>query len=131
MRLFILLLLTLIVLEANNIWWHSNFDEAHHKAVKSSKKLMVFLIEKDSPHNKNILINTFMNKDYIDSINEEYISVIVTKDQRAAYPIELLYTIDYPSVFFLDNLEIYLCEALRGHGSISPDRLRTHLEECR
>jgi len=131
MRLFILLLLTVIALEANNVWWHSNFDEAHHKAVKNSKNLMVFLIEKDSPYNKNILINTFMNKDYIDTINEEYISVIVTKDQRSAYPIELLYTIEYPSVFFLNNLEIYLCKPLRGHGSISPDRLITYLDECR
>lgn len=125
-----LLLVSFFILEANNIWWRSNFDEAHHQAVKSSKKLMVLLLEKDAKDNKNILVNTFMDKDYIDKINEEYISIIVTKDQESSYPIELLYTIDYPSVFFLDNLEIYVCEPLRGSGNVTPDRLRAHLVEC-
>lgn len=130
MRLIFLLFVSIFILEANYISWRSNFDEAHHQAVKNSKKLMVFLLEKDARENKNILINTFMNKDYIDKINEEYISVIITKDQKSSYPIELLYTIDYPSVFFLDNLEIYLCEPLRGSAYVTPDRLREHLSEC-
>lgn len=131
MKLIALLLASFFILEANNIWWRSNFDEAHHQAVKNSKKLMVLLLGNNSKVNKEILIESFMNNDYIDRINEEYISVIVTKDQKTSYPIELLYTTDYPSVFFLNNLEIYLCEPLRGEGSVNPDRIRNHLSECR
>lgn len=131
MRLISLLLVSFFILEANNIWWRSNFDEAHHQAVKNSKKLMVLLLDKDAELNKEILIESFMNQDYIDKINEEYISVIITKNQRTSYPIELLYTMDYPSLFFLDNLEIYLCEPLIGRGDVNPDRLRDHLSECR
>jgi len=131
MRLIFLIWVLFVSLEANSVWWRSNFDEAHHEAVRNSKKLMVLLIEENSPTNKKILINTFMNKEYIEKINKEYISILVVKNQKNTYPIELLYTIDYPSVFFLDNLEVYLCKPLRGLSNISADRLRAHLKECK
>ena len=115
-------------LPANNIYWQSNFDEAHHQAIEKSKKLMVLLIEKDSLINKSILIKTFMKQDYIDVINEKYISVIITKNQKSSYPIESLFTVEYPALFFLDDNELFFCDPL--FGNLTPDRLRAHLLEC-
>jgi len=129
MRSLIILFALIVTLEANSISWYSNFDSANHEALKSSKKMMVLLIEKNSTQNKNTLINAFMNQDYIDEINEQYISVIITKDQESSYPIEMLYTNEYPSVFFLNSLEIYVCEPIRG--GVSSDRLKAHLEKCK
>ena len=129
MRTLIILFAFILTIEANNILWFSNFDLAHHEAVKNSKKLMVLLIEKNPTQNKNTLINVFMNQDYIDEINEEYISVLITKDQDSSYPIEMLYTNEYPSLFFLNNLEIYICEPIRG--GITSDRLKAHLVKCK
>ncbi len=114
--------------QANSIYWQSNYDEAHHQAVKSSKNIMVFLIEKDKPINKEILINTFMNQEYINTINKKYISIIITKNQKISYPIEALFTVEYPAVFFLDNNNLFLCNPILGN--ITPDRLRAHLLKC-
>ena len=129
MRQVLFVISFVLIANANSIWWNSNFDKAHHKARKTSKKIMVLLIEKDAKANNNILVNTFMNQDYIDKINEDYISVLITKNQDISYPIELLFTTIYPSVFFLNDLEIYVCEPIRG--GLTPERLKTHLDKCK
>jgi len=90
---------------------------------------MVLLIQKDSKLNKKVLIDTFMNQNYIDEINDKFISILITQNQKKSYPIELLYTVEYPALFFLNNLEVYICEPLRG--GITPKRLKKHLLECR
>lgn len=105
--------------------WFSNYEKAHQEALKQNRFLMVLLVEKID---RELMLATFMNQDYIQTINEKYISVIVQKDQKASYPIELLYTVEYPSLFFLDRYELYRCEALEG--LIDPERLRARLKVC-
>jgi hypothetical protein len=63
-----------------------------------------------------------MNQKYIDTINEKYISVLIIKDQKSSYPIEMLYTFTYPSLFFLDENELFIHEPLRG--DITPEKLK-------
>ncbi len=129
MRSFLLLCLVLSTLEANHISWSPNFDKAHKEALKQEKKLMVLLIEENSKACQEALKTTFMNQPYIDEINREFISIIVSKNQKSSYPIEMLYTFTYPTLFFLDNTELFVCEPIRG--GISPDKLKSYLERCK
>jgi hypothetical protein len=117
------------MLQANHVNWYGNFDKAHQQALKENKKLMVLLIKKDCAPCIDTIKNTFMNKLYVNKINDEFISVMITKDQKSSYPIEMLYTFEYPSLFFLDNRELFVCEPIRG--SVTPDKLESYLEECK
>jgi len=128
MRFFVLLYLLLSTLDANHIHWHSSFDKAHKEALQEDKKLMILLIKKDSKACQKTIITTFMNQKYIDRINKEFVSVIVSKNQKASYPIEMLYTFTYPTLFFLDNKELFICKPIRGE--VTPDKLKSYLEAC-
>lgn len=115
-------------LNASHVKWYNDFEAAHREALKQNKHLMVLLIKKDCPTCQNSLITTFMNQPYIDKINDEYIPVLVTKDQEQSYPIEMLYTLVFPTLFFLDKYELFSCEPIRGE--ITPQILKNHLEIC-
>ena len=128
MRFLILLALLLSALHANHISWQGDFDKAHKQAIKENKKLMVLLIKKDCDSCQEAIKTTFTNQPYIDMINSEFISVIVTKDQKRSYPIEMLYTFTYPTLFFLDDRELFVCEPIRGE--VTPDKLKSYLKQC-
>ncbi|WP_373001078.1 thioredoxin family protein [Sulfurimonas sp.] len=129
MRILILVSLLLSLIHANHISWYGDFDKAHKQALKEKKNLMVLLIKKDCPECIETIKTTFINQPYIDKINQEYISVLITKDQKSSYPIEMLYTFQYPSLFFLDNRELFVCEPIRG--GVTPNKLNSYLEQCR
>ena len=129
MRYLILTILLTLVLNATHVNWNSNFDAAHQQAIKEGKKLMILLIKKDCDLCIKAIKETFMNHSYISKINDNFISVLITKDQKMSYPIEMLYTYVYPSLFFLDNNELFICKPIRGE--ISPDKLKNYLKKCK
>jgi len=114
MKQMLLTLFLLLNLSANHINWYGSYDKAHKVALKENKSLMVLLIKKDSKKSKVVLRDIFMNQPYIDKINQEYICVIVAFKQKESYPIEMLYTDVYPSLFFLDKNELFIYEPFRG-----------------
>jgi len=115
-------------INASHVKWKYDFDKAHQESIKQKKYLMVLLIKKDSIVGKETLISSFMNQPYIDKINEKFISILVIKDQKHSYPIELLYTFTYPSLFFLNEYELFSCEPIRG--DITPQRIISKLNQC-
>jgi thioredoxin-related protein len=121
-KIILYLLFFTLTLYANHVRWHSDFDEAHKLALKQNKMLLVLLIKKDCLTCKDTIKTSFMNQKYIDTINEKYISVLIIKDQKSSYPIEMLYTFTYPSLFFLDENELFIHEPLRG--DITPEKLK-------
>ncbi|MEN8303689.1 MAG: thioredoxin family protein [Campylobacterota bacterium] len=127
----ILLLITLLALSLNakHISWYGSFDKAHKVALKENKNLMVLLIKKDCKPCQESMKTVFLNHPYIDEINSDFISVIVTKDQEESYPIEMLYTFTYPTLFFLDNRELFVCKPIRGE--VTPEKLKNHLKLCK
>ena len=129
MRLLILITMLLSTLYANHIAWQGDFDKAHQIALKEDKKIMVLLIKKDCVECIETIKTTFINQTYIDKVNKEFISVLITKDQRKSYPIEMLYTFQYPSLFFLDSKELFICKPMRGE--ITPNKFKNYLEQCR
>ncbi len=127
MRILVTLTILAFILNASHVSWYGNFDEAHKVALREDKKLMVLLIKRDSKEVQETIKTTFMNQSYIDKINNKFISVIVTKNQKSSYPIEMLYTLTYPTLFFLDNRELFICSPMRGE--ITPDKLKSYLEQ--
>ena len=128
-RMLILCAVAVLHLQAQSLHWQSNYDDAHHQAVQTSKHLMVLLVDpKDGELNKKILLKSFVDQDYIGDLERDYIAVLITKDQKISYPIELLFTVEYPALFFIDENDLFLCNALVG--DMSPDRLKAHLVEC-
>ena len=128
MRLLIFILLTNIILYASSIRWHGDYETAHKEALKQNKALLVLLIQKNDSNSKKLLVESFMNQGYIEYIDDSFISVLITKGQKSSYPIELLYALEYPVVFFLDKHELYLCDSLSG--IITPKQLNSHLKSC-
>ena len=128
MRFYILISLFTLTLNAAHVSWYGDFDKAHKQAIEKNKMLMVLLIKKDCDPCQEAIKTTFINQPYIDKINDKFISVIVTKNQKKSYPIEMLYTFTYPTLFFLDDKELFVCDPIRGE--ISPDKLKNYLEQC-
>jgi len=123
----LLLLLTFgLSLHAEHVQWQGDFEKARVKAIEDKKELMILLITPECSACKQMLRNTFMDQGYITYINQHYVAVLLTKDQKQSYPIELLYTQEYPALFFLNTYEIYTKEALFGY--INPARLQKYLQ---
>jgi len=125
MRLLLLLLTLSLVLNASYIKWQSDYEKAHKKALKENKNLLILLVDKPS---SELIKRSFVNQAYVQEINKKFIAVYVMKNQKSSYPIELLYTLEYPALFFLDKYELYSCEYLSG--DLSPSAITQRLKEC-
>ena len=125
-RLILSSLLIAVHLQADHVSWQGNYEKARLEAVKEKKFLMVLLIENECSLCMEMLRTTFKDQRYIEYINERYISVLVTRGQKESYPIELLYAIEYPTVFFLDAKEIFEREPITGY--VDPDTFEKHLD---
>jgi len=126
MKIWLLLTLVLFTLQAEHVRWQADYEAARAQALKEKKELLVLLITPECSACMKMLRTTFMDQNYIADIDRHYVAVLVTKDQKQSYPIELLYTQEYPALFFLDTHEIYTKEALFGY--ISPKTLEKHLK---
>ena len=126
MRLWLLLTLVVFTLHAEHVRWQADYEAARAEALKEQKELLVLLITPECSACMKMLRTTFMDQNYVAYINRHYVAVLVNKDQKQSYPIELLYTQEYPALFFLDTQEIYTKEALFGY--VSPKILENHLK---
>jgi len=128
MRLFFLALIFFTLsLQAKHINWQSDFEKARQRALQEQKYLLVLLIEKNSSESQKIIQTTFINQAYISQLNQEFIAVLVTKGQKSSYPIEMLYTFLYPSLFFLDSHELFIHDPIRGN--VTPKTVKLVLKE--
>ncbi len=87
---------------------------------------MVLLVEKECAACSEMLSSTFRDQAYIPWINENFITVLITKDQRQSYPIEMLYTLTYPAIFFLTPQELFLSDPI--FGLIGPEAFQKYVE---
>jgi thioredoxin-related protein len=128
MRYLLLIILTCKIY-ASHISWYGDYDRAHQEALKQKKYLLVLLIKKECPKCSEILTTVFKDQEYIDTINSKFISVIVTKNQKSSYPIELLYTLHYPSIFFLDKNELFLTKPIYGY--VTAEILKNYIDNLK
>jgi len=112
---YLLLWLLPLLLSANFVNWLGNYDVAHQKALKEHKPLLVLVVKKNNSLSSQIIKNVFMDRDYVDKINGKMVPVIVTYEGVLSYPIEMYYTMVFPTLFFVDSRkELFLREPLYG-----------------
>ncbi len=115
MRAILLLLLFLSFGNANHISWLGDYDKALKQAQKEKKPMMVLLVKKDCKLCNEVIVKSFMNRDYIDTFNEKYVAVMLTYEGKTSYPIELFYSTIFPTLFFVNSTdECFLEEPLYG-----------------
>jgi thioredoxin-related protein len=107
------LLLTLFFFEAEAFMIENSYNNAHQKTLHSHKILMVYLTKKKCDYCNRELMKIINSKNISSFIEKNAVFVIVYKEQKNTFPIEMLYTTEYPTLFFLDKYENYSCEALR------------------
>jgi len=112
--LFALWLITLSI-NAEHIHWMGNYDKALQKAHKEHKPLMVLLVKKECHSCNEVIKDFFMGQDYIKHLNQKFVSIIVTYEGRESYPIEMLYSTIFPTLFFVNSqTETFLSNPLYG-----------------
>ena len=84
----------------NNISWYHSYDKALISAQKEKKNLMLFIASSKNNNSNEILKQYFLNQNYVEYINKNFISVLITVEHKTSYPIELFYTTSFPSIFF-------------------------------
>ena len=99
-KIILILILLLSNLFSNNISWYHSYEKALITAQKEKKNLMLFIASTKSYNSNEILKQYFLNQDYVEYINKNFISVLITVEHKTSYPIELFYTTSFPSIFF-------------------------------
>ena len=99
-KIILILILLLSNLFSNNIFWYSSYDKALMIGQQEKKNLMLFIASTKSYNSNEILKQYFLNQNYVEYINKNFISVLITVEHKTSYPIELFYTTTFPSIFF-------------------------------
>lgn len=99
-KILLILILLLSNLFSNNISWYHSYDKALEIAQKEKKNMMLFIASSKDKNSNEILRKHFQNQDYINYLNTNFISVLITVEHKTSYPIELFYTTNFPSIFF-------------------------------
>jgi len=110
MRAIVLLLLLLSFGNANHISWLGDYNRALEQAQKEKKPMMVLLVKKECKSCNEVIVKNFMNRDYIDALNEKYVSVMLTYEDETSYPIELFYSTIFPTLFFVSSQDEHFLE---------------------
>ena len=99
-KILLILILLFTNLLSNNISWYSSYDKAFYIAQKEKKNMMLFISSSKDNNSNEILKKYFMNQEYIDYLNKNFINVLISVEHKSSYPIELFYTTSFPSIFF-------------------------------
>ena len=101
------------ILQASSIRWYGSFDSALRASQTENRPMFVVLVERGCDKCRELFVSTLMQKRIVRIVNEKTIPVIVTKENED-YPIELLYTLNYPTIFLLSPQEVLLKPPLAG-----------------
>ena len=103
----------------------SDYEAARRQARQEHKVLLVMLARR-SDNIKKPLKQIMQDKRTSELIKKHALFVLLYQDTKQSYPIEMLYTTATPTLFFLDEDELFICKALRGE--IDPQKIRSCLE---
>ncbi len=129
MRYFCLLLFASVMLHATHVSWYGDFEQARQASRKTGKTLMVLLAKKEDSTTATLLQSCFMNQPYIGTIHKYFIAVLIIEGVTRHYPSELLYTLTYPTLFFLNRNELFTCKPIRE--PLTANMLEDLLTQCR
>ena len=101
-RFILLFFLFCALLYSKSLSWRGDYDKALLEAKKSNKILMVMLVKNSCKKCNKVLNEVFTNQPYIKSLNKKVVAVLINKDYKNSYPIEMYYTTVYPTLFFVN-----------------------------
>ena len=102
MRKLLLIAVLILPLAAEHVHWLGDYDRAHQKALREQKLLLVLVARRNSPKTASLLKTVFMDRPYITQINKRAVAVIVYRDSKSSYPVEMYYTTEFPTLFLVD-----------------------------
>jgi thioredoxin-related protein len=112
-------LFIVVNLNANYIHWIGTYNKARQIAIKEQKRLFVLAIESNCSSCKRIVYELMQEKEIAIKINKKFVPVIVNFSHKVDYPIELLYTTVFPTIFLLDpKNELFIQKPIVGLDSI-------------
>ena len=113
MRRLLLITALALPLTAEHVHWLGDYKKAHQKALREEKMLLVLVAEPNSPKTAFLLKTVFMDRSYIAQINKTAVAVIVYSGSQSIYPVEMYYTTDFPTLFFVNpKQELFLSPPL-------------------
>jgi hypothetical protein len=126
MRALTILLFTLSLAGAGHIGWYGDYDRALEMAQKSGRPMLVVLVKRSCAPCGRLVASLADHEALSRLIDEKTVPVLVTQE-NGDYPIELLYTLEYPTLFLLSPEENFLMAPMRGETD--PSLLRRRLEK--
>ena len=103
MKRFILLLFVFYaLLYSSGISWRGDYDKALAEARDSDKILLVLLVKNGCKKCNEVLKKVFTDRPYIKTLNQKVIAVLINKEYKSSYPIEMYYTTVYPTLFLVN-----------------------------
>jgi hypothetical protein len=127
MKILATLWLAWAVAVAGHIGWGGDFDRALEASRKSGKPMLVVLVKRGCAPCGRLVAAMAADEALSRLIREKTVPVLVTKENED-YPIELLYTLAYPTIFLLSPEETFLTAPIRGEDLSA---LRRALREIR
>ena len=117
MKIFVLLFfLFCALLYSKSLSWRGNYDKALAEARDSDKILLVLLVKNGCKRCNEVLKKVFTDKPYIKSLNQKVVAVLINKEYKSSYPIEMYYTTVYPTLFFVNpQNETFIKEPIYGN----------------
>ncbi len=102
MKYFLIVLFLTTSLFSSEIKWSNNYHMSRQKAKKENKNILLFISSKDNPFCDYMKEDTFLNDKIIDYINQDYIAVELSiEDRTLPKSIEIF---SAPSVYFLNPM---------------------------
>ncbi len=100
------------------IGWMGDYDRALMRARRTQKPLFVVMVQPSCQACRELIARMMENEKIASILSTKTVAVIVTAGRRN-YPVELLYTQRYPTLFLLSYDEIFLREPLDGVPDLS------------
>ncbi len=95
------------------VHWLGDYRQALKVSQKTGRPLLVLMVSKDCGGCRKVLTTAFRDTQVAAWVNRHTVPVIVTKE-FGNYPVEMLYTLDYPTLFLMDSEERFLKKPLKG-----------------
>lgn len=112
--LFICIVTVLSANAAGYINWFYDYEAGHKEALKLEKPIILFLKDDISDESKKMFAKTFSNNEVIKYINKNFVSIQLPKETDK-FPLELYYTLEFPTLFFATRYEILFGERIIGY----------------
>ncbi len=117
MKIFVLLFfLFCALLYSKSLSWRGDYDKALAEARDSDKILLVLLVKNGCKKCNEVLKKVFTDRPYIKTLSQKVIAVLINKEYKSSYPIEMYYTTVYPTLFFVNpQNETFIKEPIYGN----------------